>query len=372
MVLFFSLTFIISDSELFAFAQLSGSKILSVSFENNAASSYKVTLPTNEKYVLSQDYSWIRDETSRYNLVSFSIDEGEPIPISRAARGTFTLDVPTDSSHSIVFSVSTQFPLTVIGTDQYSFMPSSPTNDNWFDVNSDISVTVPKSRVIEKEKVRKEITAWSLDKTESRNIPKDDSNFFITPPIKMSDFHIVDFSSITQFKLTILSENGQTEGSGWYEDGTTVPITILSSNDGLILYTLSELEGYDGEIIGNSAEVVINGPVTISAKFEKNYSLLAAVIIIPILVVGVIIGKKIKNSKLRLGSAPSAENIAQAVEKAVETKLVEKSSGSKYIENYDGEITEYLSAQISEKLTSLHNSKIISDSKYEKVKENLK
>jgi len=372
LVLFFSLTFIISDSELFAFAQLSGSKILSVSFENNAASSYKVTLPTNEKYVLNQDYSWIRDETSRYNLVSFSIDEGEPIPISRAARGTFTLDVPTDSSHNIVFSVSTQFPLTVSGTDQYSFMPSSPTNDNWFDVNSDISVTVPKSRVIEKEKVRKEITAWSLDKTESWNIPKDDSNFFITPPIKMSDFHLVDFSSITQFKLTILSENGQTEGSGWYEDGTTVPITILSSNDGLILYTLSELEGYDGEIIGNSAEVVINGPVTISAKFEKNYSLLAAVIIIPILVVGVIIGKKIKNSKLRLGSGPSAENIAQAVEKAVETKLVEKSLGSKYIENYDGEITEYLSAQISEKLASLHNSKIISDSKYEKVKENLK
>ena len=368
----FGLIFIVSDFELSAFGQLSGSKKLSVSFENNAAPSYEVALHTNEKYVLSQDYSWIRDSSGRYNLVSFSIDGGESIPISRAGPGTFTLDVPTDSSHSIVFATATQHPLTVIGTDQYSFMPSSPTNDNWFDTNSDVSVTVPKSRVIEKDKVKKEITAWSLDGVESWNIPKDDSNFFITSPITMSDSHVVDFSSVIQYKLTILSENSQTDGSGWYEDGTIVPITISSSNDGLILYTLSELEGYDGELSGNSAEVKINGPLTITAKFEKNYSLMATVIILPILVIGVVIGKKIKNSKFRLRSGASAEDIAQAVGKVVETKLVEKSPEANYIENYDEEITAYLSEQISEKLESLHDSELLSDSKYEKVKENLK
>jgi len=367
-VLLLVVSFTLNDN--LVLAQITGPSKLSVSFENNAASSYTVSLPVNEKYVLNQDYSWIRDETSRFNLISFSIDGGESIPISRTARGTFTLDIPTDSSHSVVFSTAAQFPLTVIGTDEYSFMPSSPTSDNWFDANSEVSVTVPKSRTIEKNKVRQEITGWSLDGTESWNIPKDNTNFFISPPITMNDFHVVDFSSTTQFKLTVLSENGETQESGWYGDGEVVPITISSSNDGLVLYSLSELDGYDGDISGNSIDVLVTGPITITAKFEKNYGLVATVIIIPILIVGVFVGKKIKNSKFRFGGA-NVETIAQTIEKVMETKLVENSPESKYIENYDTQITDYLSTQISEKLKSLHDSKLISDLKYEKLKEHL-
>ena len=356
------------DDEL-AFAQFSNQNTIKISFENNIAPSYEMPL-TGDKFTLVQSYSWVQDETSRYNLVSYILD-GETVQISRVARGDFRLNIPTDSSHTVIFTAVPQYALSVEGTNNFSYLPSSPTQDSWFDVETDVSVTVQKSRIIEQNKVRQEIVAWSLDRTKSWDIPKDDSVYFTTPPIRMSDFHIVDFSSITQFKLTILSENNQMEGTGWYGDGTVVPITILPSNNGLIFYTLSELEGYDGEIIGNSAQIMINGPMTISAEFEKNYSLMAAVIIIPILIVGAFVGKKIKNSKFRLRSRTSIEDITQAVEKAVETKLVEKSPESKYVENYDKEITEYLSAHISEKLESLHNSKIISDSKYEKVKENL-
>ena len=363
----FGFVFTIINDDL-AFAQ-SNQNTIKVSFENNVAPSYEVPLVGN-KFTLIQSYSWVQDETSRYSLVSYTLD-GETVPIPRIARGDFRLNIPTDSSHTVMFTAVPQYALSVEGTDSFSYLPSSPTQDSWFDAGTDVSVTAQKSRVIEQDKVRKQITAWSLDRAASTGIPNDDSDYFTTPPIKMSDFHIVDFSSITQFKLTILSENGPMDGTGWYADGTLVPITILVSNDGLVLYTLSELEGYDEEITGNSAQVMINGPVTITAKFEKNYSLMAAVIIIPILIIGVIVGKKIKNSKFQFRSGASVEDITQAVEKVVETKLVEKSPESKHIENYDEEITEYLSVQIKEKLESLHNSKIISDSKYEKVKENL-
>ena len=367
LVLFgFAFTILINDD--LAFAQ-SNQNTIKVSFENNVSPSYEAPLAGN-KFTLIQSYSWVQDETSRYSLVSYTLD-GETVPIPRIARGDFRLNIPTDSSHTVMFTAVPQYALSVEGTDSFSYLPSSPTQDSWFDAGTDVSVTAQKSRVIEQDKVRKQITAWSLDRAASTGIPNDDSDYFTTPPIKMSDFHIVDFSSITQFKLTILSENGPMDGTGWYADGTLVPITILVSNDGLVLYTLSELEGYDEEITGNSAQVMINGPVTITAKFEKNYSLMAAVIIIPILVIGVIVGKKIKNSKFKFQSGASVDDITQAVEKVVETKLVEKSPESKHIENYDKEITEYLSVQIKEKLESLHNSKIISDSKYEKVKENL-
>jgi len=51
------------------FGQLaSDSNTLHVSFENNVAPSYEVNLDPNEKFILSQSYSWIRDQNSRGNL----------------------------------------------------------------------------------------------------------------------------------------------------------------------------------------------------------------------------------------------------------------------------------------------------------------
>ena len=90
-----------------------------MSFENNVSPSYEVMLNPNERFILSQSYSWIRDETSRYNLVSYSIDGSDHIPISRLARGGFTLDVSTDSSHSVVFVAVPQFPIAVEGADVF-------------------------------------------------------------------------------------------------------------------------------------------------------------------------------------------------------------------------------------------------------------
>jgi len=125
------------------FGQLaSDSNTLHVSFENNVAPSYEVNLDPNEKFILSQSYSWIRDQNSRYNLISYGIDGEEFIPISRLPRGNFTLDIPTYSSHSIVFLAAIQYPISVEGAEIFSFLPESPTNDNWFDVESEVNITV--------------------------------------------------------------------------------------------------------------------------------------------------------------------------------------------------------------------------------------
>ncbi len=112
---------------------------LNVSFENNAAPQYKLELHSNEKIILEQSYSWIRDQNSRYNLVSYSIDGSEPVPISRQARGTFSFDVPINSKF-IIFSSVVQYPVSITGVNDYSFLPKSPTNDNWFDEKSEILI----------------------------------------------------------------------------------------------------------------------------------------------------------------------------------------------------------------------------------------
>lgn len=112
---------------------------LNVSFENNAAPQYNLELHSNEKIILEQSYSWVRDQNSRYNLVSYSIDGNEPVPINRQARGTFSFDVPANSKF-ITFSSVVQYPVSITGVNNYSFLPKSPTNDNWFDEKSEILI----------------------------------------------------------------------------------------------------------------------------------------------------------------------------------------------------------------------------------------
>lgn len=347
-----------------AFAQFSNQNTLKVSFENNIFPSYESTLVSGQTFTLTQNYSWVQDETSRYNLVSYTLD-GETVKISRTARGDFTLNIPTDSSHTIVFAAAPQHALSIEGTNDFSYLPSSPTQDNWFDVGTEVSINVQKTTEIENNKVRQEITGWSLDKSEFWDIEDDDSTSFTTPPILMTEYHQVDFFNTYQYKLNVLSNSGLTTGSGWYEQGVSVPIGVDAGGDGLILNTLSEWEGADVEYDGNTAQIFIDGPVTVSAKVEKNYSLLVGVIVIPILVIGVIGFRKLKNR------VPVVEE--KPVERIVE-KIIERVEApeKQYESGYDKKLSVYLSEQIISKLDEMHSSHLISDSKYSKIKETQK
>ena len=187
-----------------AFAQFSFQNTIKVSFENNVLPSIEIPLVIGQPFTLIQSYSWVHDETSRYNLVSYTLDD-ETVNISRDSRGDFTLNIPTDSSHSVVFAAVIQYALSVEGTNDLSYLPSSPTQDNWFDKGTEVSVNVLKTTEIENNKVRQEITGWSLEKSEFWIIEDDDSTSFTTPPILMNEYHQVDFFSEYQYKLNVIS-----------------------------------------------------------------------------------------------------------------------------------------------------------------------
>ena len=345
-----------------AFAQ-SNQNTLKLSFEDSILPSHEVPLVAGNFFNLIQSYSWVRDETSRYNLVSYTMD-GETVKISRDSRGDFTLSIPTDSSHTVMFSAVLQYALSVDGTNDFSYLPSSPTQDNWFDVGTEVSINVQKITEIENNKVRQEITGRSLDKAEFWNI-EDDSTSFTTPPIVMTEYHQVDFFNTYQYKLNVLSDSGVTTGSGWYEQGVTVPIGVDVGGDGLILNTISEWEGADIIYDGNTALVFVDGPVTVSAKVEKNYSLLIGVIVIPILVIGFVAAKKFKRSPI-VEEKPVEKIVERIIEKIVETPQ------KKYEDGYDLKLSVYLSVQTLAKLDEMHSSKIISESKYSKIVETQK
>ncbi|MGY5143325.1 MAG: hypothetical protein ACW9XH_02475 [Candidatus Nitrosopumilus sp. bin_32a] len=350
-----------SGYDYLAYGQFSNTNTLKVSFENNLLPSYEVPLVSGQTFTLSQNHSWVQDETSRYNLVSYTLD-GETVKLSRTARGDFTLSVPTDSSHSIVFSAVPQYALSVEGTNDFSFLPSSPTNDNWFDSGTEVSVNVQKTTEIEPNKVRQEITGWSLDKAEFWEIEGDDSTSFTTPPILLNEYHQVDFFTTYQYKLNVISDYGETRGSGWYEQGVSVPIEIDAGSDGLVLNSVSGWEGADVTYDGNVAQVFVDGPVTVSAKVDKNYSLLIGVIVIPILIIGVVGFRKFKSRVPVVEEKPIERIVEKVIERVGESE-------KKYEDGYDKKLSDYLSEQIKLKLDEMHSSRIVSDSKYLKITE---
>ena len=366
----FSLIFLvgISQSEnVFAQSQ----NRLSVSFENDVAPSYDVSLNPNEKYILSQSYSWVRDQTSRYNLVSYSIDGSDHIPIPRIARGDFTLDIPTDSPHSIVFRAVPQFPIEVTGAEVYFFTPESPTQDNWFDLDSKVSVVVPKGSEIEEGKIRKAITGWSLDKTKMQAIIDDDSEFFNTPTIQMSNFHTVDFTTVTQYKLEVLSQFGTTTGTGWYNKGAEVTVSVVPPGDVLIRNVVDHWEGPGVESRGNSATLVINGPTTVQAVWTTDYTILIVVMIIPA-GVGYFFFRR---RKQLVASAPQVAQVAQ-VAQVGRPSVGKPQSEKQYVAQrfdfkYSSDLTKLTKQKTLERLEKMCASKLMTEARLAEIKKKL-
>jgi len=365
----FSLVFLvgISQSEI-AFAQ--SQNRLSVSFENDVAPSYDVSLDPNERYILSQSYSWVRDQTSRYNLVSYSIDGSESIQIPRVARGDFTLDIQTDSSHSIVFRAVPQFPIEVSGVDAFFSTPESPTHDNWFDVESRISIVVQKAMEIEQGKVRKEITGWSLDKTSMKIVLDDDSEFFNSPTIHMSNFHTVDFTTVTQYKLDVLSQYGAITGSGWYDKDSEAIISLIPPNEGLIRYVVESWDGPDLEVRGNSASLIMNSPATVLVNWTSDYSILIVVIVIPV-GVGFVLFRKFGKSTI----VPQVAQIAQMAQLS-RPSVGQPQSEKKYVAQrfdfkYSSDLTKLSKEKTLEKLEKMCAAKLMTESRLVEIKKKL-
>ncbi len=363
-VLFFG----ISQSEI-VFAQ--SQNRLTVSFENDVAPRYEVSLNPNEKYILSQSYSWVRDQTSRYNLVSYSIDGSQHIPIPRIARGEFTLDIATDSSHTVVFRAVPQFPIEVNGADVFFFTPESPTQDNWFDLDSKISVVVPKGSEVEEGKVRKAITGWSLDKTKMQVVLNDDTEFFNSPTIQMSNFHTVDFTTQTQYKLDVLSQFGTTTGTGWYNKGSEVTVSVVPPGDVLIRNVVDHWEGPDVESSGNTATLVINGPTTVQAIWNTDYTLLILVILIPA-GVGFYFFRKRKRVIVSTPQVVPVAQIAQVGRPSVGKPQSEKKYVAQHFDfKYSSDLTNLTKQKTIEKLEKMCAAKLLSESRLGEIKKKL-
>ncbi len=251
----------------------------------------------------------------------------------------------------------------------FFFTPESPTQDNWFDLDSKISVVVPKGSESEEGQVRKAITGWSLDKTNMQVVLVDDSEFFNSPTIQMSNFHTVDFTTQTQYKLEVLSQFGTTTGTGWYSRGAEVTVSVVPPGDVLIRNGVDYWEGPDVESMGNSATLIINGPTTVQAIWSTDYSILIIVMIIPA-GVGFFLFRRRKQI------VTPAPQIAQIAPQVGRPSVGQPQSEKKYVAQrfdfkYSSDLTKLSKEKTLEKLEKMCAAKLMTESRLAEIKKKL-
>ncbi len=267
---------------------------ITVRYANDTSTGYVISATSNQGYTISQRHSWSED-SSRYNLQAYSIDNGPIIPVNRAPDGNFTLDVSTNSNHVVVFIAKPQFELVIHGTNNVTFFPPSTTNDNWFDENTDVQFIVPNVVPSNNQDTRLQLDGWSLDDSYINTIPRQESGTFKSSTIHMSSMHDVNLEYKTQYYVKVISNFGRALGTGWYNSGTIVDVSVIPGNDGIVNHVFS---GWQGSTIGNqnqmSVETLADSPKTLVANWSADYTNVSiiAIVIIAALVFGIIYQKR--------------------------------------------------------------------------------
>jgi hypothetical protein len=267
--------------------QVNQSKIrITVSYANDTSSTHIILVNSNQKYTISQEHSWANDNFTRFNLQGYSIDNNPFVPIQRAPNGNFTLDVPIDSNHSIVFLAKPQFKITTSETTKINFSPPSTTNDNWFDADSDIQIIAPYVLQSNQEDTRRQLNGWSLDSPDINIISRQESGTFKSHTIHMSSTHKIDLEYTTQYYIKVISNFGRALGTDWYDSGTIAYVSVMPADDILVKHVFT---GWQGQVIGSENQelvgVLVDSPKTVVANWVADYTNVSTIGIVIIAVV---------------------------------------------------------------------------------------
>jgi hypothetical protein len=246
---------------------------IKVSYLNDTSKSYEIFTDNSQEFTISQKYSWSVNNDTRFNLISYSIDNEPFAIIHRASGGNFTLKLETNSNHSIVFSAMPQFKIITDGIDKVDFLPSSPTNDNWFDVGSDVKIVTPYMIQSDQDNMRKQLSGWSLDSPDINVITRQESGIYKSPVIHMSSTHRIFLEYTVQYHINVISNFGRALGTGWYDSGTIATVSVIPGDGILVKHFFT---GWQGSSIGSgdqeSVNILLDSPKTLVANWFVDYT----------------------------------------------------------------------------------------------------
>lgn len=268
--------------------------------------------PRTTDYEITQDYPSIQHpqisdgyggELGLFTLATLTIDASPrvtSVTLDGQARSSSDLPVSVDflpgTNHSFTFSVETTIG---IGVQQpkYTFL--------WWDdgvTSSERTVNISQTRSyaadystqyfldIESDLANLEGEGWYEAGLEvslyASVVPQESSgtrNTFLTWSIdgadvsgnpiivKMDSARTVTALCTTEYELTVLSDRGETQGSGWYEAGSTATVSVDSSLGSIVRHVFAGWSG-DSTSEERNTTVLMSRPRTIEALWQTDYS----------------------------------------------------------------------------------------------------
>lgn len=266
---------------------------ITISYAGDSSGSHTASATMHQNYTLSQAYSWTGSLPGRLSLTAYQMDNGTTVPIARHGNGSFALTMPEDSDHHIIFYTRQQFEITSTEANT-TFLPPSPTGDDWFDKGSEVQFVAPY--VMQSgDQSRRQLFGWSIDNSDITMIPRQESGLFRSSPVRMSENHEVSPAYTNQYHVSVISNFGRAFGTGWYDAGTIADISVVPEDDTVARHVFL---GWQGQVIGGgkqySANILVDSPKVLVANWFVDYTNLSimAITIIGLVVLLVIYQKR--------------------------------------------------------------------------------
>jgi len=177
-----------------------------------------------------------------------------------ATSGSITMT----SSATVTANYQPQYLLTV--SAQPSGAPS-PQGSGWFNSGSTASISVPSPIVSQNAGSQLAFNGWTVDGSSNQGGS--------TLSLQMNSPHVVVAQYVQQYYLTVQSPQGVTSGQGWYNAGSNAPISV-STPPSPMFGVNYVFDGWQGSIQSSSQSttVLMNGPMTVTATWHQDYTVL--------------------------------------------------------------------------------------------------
>jgi len=209
-----------------------------------------------------------------------------------------TGSITMNSAQTITAQYQLQYFASV--TQQPSSAPT-PQGGGWFNAGGSTTITAPSQNVSLGPGSQLVFNGWTVDGS-SQSGP--------TVTLQMNSPHTVVAQYTQQYYLTVQSPQGVTSGQGWYNAGSNAPISV-STPPSPMFGVNWVFDGWQGSIQSStqSTTVLMNGPMTVTATWHQDSTVLYATIaaIIAIIAVGGAVFYKSKHKKPATATAPSPQ-----------------------------------------------------------------
>src|SRR5208337_633327 len=188
-----------------------------------------------------------------------------------------TGSITMSSSQTVTAQYQLQYFASV--TQQPSSAPT-PQGGGWFNAGSTASISVPSQTVSQSAGSQLVFNGWTVDGNNQGGS---------TLSLQMNAPHTVVAQYTQQYYLTVQSLQGVTSGQGWYNAGSNAQISV-STPPSPMFGVNWVFDGWQGstQSSSQSATVVMNGPMTVTATWHQDSTVLYITIaaIIAIIAVG--------------------------------------------------------------------------------------